>query len=350
MEISPGEDFATAVRRARSAVDLLVQLRIPPIPTRLTIMYLYQTGEPDDLSRVINRLLGHDKLTAQAVDEIHEQYFGRGIEEAELRDASLRIERSIAEVSDCIDTASNSVERYEGVLADFTASSDNDAELAAASLSGAISTVLDETRQMSETNHRLEARLQNSAREIELLREHLDRLEREASLDALTGIANRKRFDVALREAIVHASRDEDPLSLLMIDIDHFKAFNDSYGHQMGDQVLKLVARYVRECVKGQDVVARYGGEEFGVILPRTHLDAGAQAAANICRHVASKKVVNRRTGASLGQITLSIGVAQYRLGEPSGELVHRADEALYLAKSTGRNRVATEIELPAVV
>jgi diguanylate cyclase len=216
-----------------------------------------------------------------------------------------------------------------------------------AELSEAIGTVLAETRKMTEINTLLEERLQLSSREIELLREHLDLVEREASLDALTGIANRKSFDIVLRESIALAAREEQPLSLLMIDIDHFKAFNDAHGHQLGDNVLKLVARYMKECVKGRDTVARYGGEEFAVVLPHTRLDAAVQAANVIRRHVSSKNVVNRRTGATLGQITLSIGVAEFRRGEPASELVHRADEALYLAKSNGRDKVAAEDELP---
>jgi diguanylate cyclase len=105
----------------------------------------------------------------------------------------------------------------------------------------------------------------------------------------------------------------------------------------------------MKECVKGRDTVARYGGEEFSVVLPNTRLDAAILAADALRRHVSSKKVVNRRTGATLGQITLSIGVAEFRAGEPASELVHRADEALYLAKCSGRDRVAAEDELPGL-
>jgi len=93
--------------------------------------------------------------------------------------------------------------------------------------------------------------------------------------------------------------------------------------------------------------VARYGGEEFAVILPHTRLDAAVMAANVVRRQVSAKKIVNRRTGVTLGQITLSIGVAQFRPGEPASELVHRADEALYVAKSTGRDKVASEDDRP---
>ncbi|MTJ82075.1 MAG: GGDEF domain-containing protein [Telmatospirillum sp.] len=349
----PDEDFPSALRQARSAVDLLAQLKIPPSPARFVVLFNHQGGAMPDLSRAVNRLMSHDRLTATGLDELYDEFFTRFLEEEQLREASRRIGRTVAEVADCLGAASGSAKRYGSVLAGFSTSAEQIASLSPANLrmfaelSNAIGTVLSETRKMSDTNRILEERLQLSGREIEILREHLDLLEREAGLDGLTGIANRKSFDIVLREAIAQAQREEQPLSLLMIDIDHFKIFNDAHGHQMGDNVLKLVARYMRECVKGRDTVARYGGEEFTIILPHTRLDAAVQAANLIRHHVSSKKVVNRRTGANLGQITLSIGVAEYRPGEPSSELVHRADEALYLAKGSGRDKVASESEIP---
>lgn len=343
-----GEDFGTALSQARSAVELLAQLHIAPNAARLTVAFAHQSGENQEMSRTLNRLLARDKLTATAIDELYEEYFGTLLDEAELRDASKRIGKTAADMADYIDVATDKVSRYGTVLQSFAGSTGHidvpeEGFRMVAELSQAIGTVLDETRKMAETNSLLEERLQISSREIELLREHLDLLEREASMDALTGIANRKSFDVILRETIAEAGRERQPLALLMIDIDHFKAFNDVHGHQIGDHVLRLVAQYMYECVKGRDTVARYGGEEFAIILPHTGLETAMQTADMIRRHVSAKKVVNRRTGRTLGQITLSIGTAEYRQGEPASELVHRADEALYLAKSVGRNRVCGE-------
>ncbi len=338
------EDFPTILGLARSALNLLVQFRVPPTPARFTVAYIHQSGTMTDLSLALNRLVGHDNVTPQAVDEIYDQFFGRFVEEAELRDASQRIERTVSDVIQCIDAASGSADRYGSVLAEFVDEAGNHEDDA---MREAVSAILDETREMATANRQMEQRLEFSAREIQLLRQHLERLEREASLDSLTGIANRKSFDAALRAAIVRANADKQPLTVLMIDIDHFKTFNDTHGHLMGDQVLKLVAGYVAKCTKGQDTAARYGGEEFVVVLPQTGLTDGLKVAENIRRYVAAKKVVNRRTGSSLGQITLSIGAAEYRPGETAATLVHRADEALYLAKNTGRNRTVAETALP---
>jgi diguanylate cyclase len=338
------EDFKPALDIARLALDLLQRYNIPPTPTRFTIAYHYYQADLPDLVKVMDRLVGHDKLITQTIDEVHDQFFGRRIEEAELREASRRIENTVSQVVEYIDTAAVEAEHYGVVLNTFSdkaTTSPND-------LTTAVSTVITETKHMAESNRGLEERLQASSREIVELREHLERLEKEASTDALTQVANRKRFDVSLREQIAAALKDQTQLCLLMLDIDHFKKFNDQYGHLLGDQVLRLVARYLTDCIKGQDLAARYGGEEFSIILPRTRLEDAMQVAEQIRGHVATKKVVNRRTGEALGQITLSIGASEYRPGETLADLIHRADEALYLAKKTGRDRVVSEAQLPA--
>ena len=174
--------------------------------------------------------------------------------------------------------------------------------------------------------------------------------ERDALTDTLTGIGNRKCFDQAIGQAITAAMETGDALSLIMADLDHFKKFNDTHGHQIGDQVLRLVGRTLVQCVKGQDTAARYGGEEFAIILPTTNILGGRAVAENIRGTVASKKVVRKDSGKALGEITLSLGVASYRPGEPIADLIRRADEALYIAKKDGRNRVNTERVLRSVV
>ena len=203
-----------------------------------------------------------------------------------------------------------------------------------------------ETKAMADINQHLVRSLELSSTEIARLRNELDDLKREASTDALTQLANRKMFDHALKLGIHQAGLDGAPICLLMIDIDHFKQFNDTYGHLLGDQILKLVARTLTELVQVKDTAARYGGEEFAVILPGVNLDAAIAVAETIRSQVADKRVTNRRTGQVLGQVTLSAGAAVYAPGESVGAFIHRADEALYLAKHDGRNRVRSETDL----
>jgi len=161
--------------------------------------------------------------------------------------------------------------------------------------------------------------------------------------DALTGIPNRKLFDIKLRREATEAAETGDALSLLMIDVDYFKKFNDTYGHIVGDQVLRLLGAVLTSCVKGRDTAARYGGEEFAIILPDTNLDGARTVGEEICAQVGEKKVLNKKTGEDFGRLTISVGVGTFKNGEPLVELIARADGALYQAKQQGRNRVVTE-------
>jgi len=166
-------------------------------------------------------------------------------------------------------------------------------------------------------------------------------LERLSSLDGLTGIPNRRTFDRQLSEEWGRAAREGRPLGLILIDIDHFKGYNDHYGHQGGDEVLRRVARALEEAVRRPaDRVARYGGEEFVVILPETDREGAATVAEALRRAVGALGIPHARNSAA-DHVTISQGVAARvpRPGEPPQQLVEEADRALYAAKRAGRNR-----------
>jgi diguanylate cyclase len=140
------------------------------------------------------------------------------------------------------------------------------------------------------------------------------------------------------------------PLSILMIDIDYFKQFNDSFGHQVGDQVLRLVARVLQENVREGDLAARYGGEELIAVLPDANLDGCAEAAERIRRRISEARLTRRATGEQISSVTVSIGVAQFRLAESAEALIDRCDRALYKAKRSGRNLTVTEKDIDGEV
>jgi diguanylate cyclase len=201
------------------------------------------------------------------------------------------------------------------------------------------------TNEMQQTNNSLEQRLTASKNEISQLQVNLETVRTESLTDPMTGLANRKYFDESLDKAIVDATTGGEPLSLLMVDIDHFKTFNDTYGHLTGDQVLRLVASSLKQNVKGQDVAARYGGEEFAVVLPATLLRSALTVADHIRRAAMSKELMKRSTGQYLGRITVSVGVATLHMGDTAQTLIERADACLYAAKRNGRNRVICETD-----
>lgn len=167
------------------------------------------------------------------------------------------------------------------------------------------------------------------------------RVERLSQRDPLTGLGNRRFFNEFLKLEWRRVARSQSALALLMIDIDHFKRFNDSFGHAVGDAVIRNVAQAIRACLRDIDHAVRYGGEEFLVILPET-LQHGALATAEAIRSkVSGLRLVRRRDNLTLPSFSVSVGVAAGRQGEDSETLLQRADAALYQAKQSGRNRVA---------
>lgn len=166
-------------------------------------------------------------------------------------------------------------------------------------------------------------------------------LMRLASIDSLTGLANRRVFDERISDEVARANRNRTALSLLLIDVDHFKSFNDTYGHQAGDRCLQVVARCVREVLRRPaDLAARYGGEEFAAILPETDEDGAYQLAQAMRAQLLAQGIAH--SGSPHRLVTVSIGVATCSDGSHSvSDFIDRADEALYAAKTAGRNRTA---------
>jgi diguanylate cyclase len=146
-----------------------------------------------------------------------------------------------------------------------------------------------------------------------------------------------------LRKAVDHAAVQSQVVCLVVLDIDHFKRFNDLYGHLTGDQVLRLVAMTMRECVEPRTTIARFGGEEFGIILPDCGRLEARELAEKVRTSVMGRELVKRSTGECLGRITVSVGLAVYRRGDTAVSLLERADHCMFTAKRSGRNRVVDD-------
>ncbi len=189
-------------------------------------------------------------------------------------------------------------------------------------------------RELAQLNGALQERLAQAAERIFALEQTLSEVTRDALTDVLTGLANRRAFDAALRDAAAAGGRDA---SLLLLDIDHFKAINDSYGHQAGDEALRAVAQTIAGMVRHTDLAARYGGEEFAVLLPATNR-AGAMSLAEALRAGIAARRLAIGAGAPVA-VTVSVGAAVFEPGETPAAWVARADVALYLAKQAGRDQ-----------
>jgi diguanylate cyclase len=209
-----------------------------------------------------------------------------------------------------------------------------------------IECLMDELTKAAARASKLEMNLGETSRELDAIRESLNKAEQRANTDTLTGLPNRRAADEFLRTSQTSAMETGKPLGVLLIDIDHFKKFNDNFGHGVGDQVLRLMAKALRDGVRESDLPARYGGEELIAVLPGADLAVCEAVAERIRRSVAECQITRRSTGDILPGITVSIGVAQFRPGESMTQFLERCDGAMYLAKRTGRNRVVTETRL----
>lgn len=190
--------------------------------------------------------------------------------------------------------------------------------------------------QMLDANQKLQSELAETKAELQ---EHAKRIEvhmTEARTDALAGVANRRALDEELARGYAAWQRQARPLSMLILDVDHFKRFNDTYGHQAGDEVLRNIGRILASTARGTDFVARYGGEEFAFVLPGTTIEDAKSAAERVRKAVAGAKV--SFAGQEL-QVTISVGLAEIRSGDTVASLLKHADTALYAAKTNGRNR-----------
>ncbi len=210
-----------------------------------------------------------------------------------------------------------------------------------------IRNVLDEaiaaTKEIRKSGESTQQRLKETTENMQVLQREFEQAKSELLVDFLTGVLNRKGFDETLERCV---SETTGHLSLLVVDIDYFKKFNDTHGHIVGDKILRFMAKTMQQSVRGNDFTARIGGEEFAVILPKTPLLGAMTVAETLRTSVAQLKLEKKAKSESLGTITVSVGVAQYQPGESLENFVNRADKALYFAKNTGRNRVATESEV----
>lgn len=342
--MSERDDFKRTIVYGENAVGHLRKNEIPAYPRNYELWYTYAAGFNHALNKSINDIIRQrGKITPVEVNRVYDQFIAPTRIGERIDEVGGRLSEEIDGVAGMLATQMASTSNYSTSLGEARAA------LVGATESQTVETIvqglIEATHSTERTNRELERQLSESRRQISELQESLEAIRYESLVDDLTTLANRKHFEQSLDRLIAETQQTNVPFSLLFTDIDHFKKFNDTFGHQTGDQVLRLVGLAVKQNIKGQDIACRFGGEEFAVLLPRTDLQHSVVVAEHIREAVFSKELVKRSTGENLGRITISIGVAEWRRGDTAQSIVERADICLYAAKRGGRNLVKHEAE-----
>ena len=331
---------------ARQALDQLKVNNLPANPDNYALFYYYVSGQNPNLRMAIDLLFAQaGAINQMQCDELYRTHLGLEAEHKILKDTNNAIEAEINRVLGAIGNSAAEATQYSKTLDSFSGKLTGQAS--GDQIREAVTKVMNETRVMVQQNERLHKQLAKATEQLTEMRYNLDTIHKESQIDTLTEVGNRKYFDREIHRVVNEAAENHQPLSLLMIDIDYFKKFNDTYGHQIGDQVLRLVARTLVENLKGQDVIARFGGEEFCILLPQTTVIDAERVANALRARLSTKQLKRRSTNETLGSVTVSIGAAEICPFETSESLIGRADVALYKAKQTGRNRVVGSVPTP---
>ena len=302
------------------------------------VWYEYVAGFNKPLRNAIDELTRNGKVLDEALtSELFRTHIAE-LDEQTARRIAAGCRKVMANVSQDAANAGEHANRFGNTLQQLSEGLGN-ADSGSVSENG-ISRLLSGTREIQGAIATLQERLDDSRMEIEKLQQDVNRAREAAFTDELTGLVNRRGFEVALAAFLSTEDSRAKSTCLLLADIDHFKRVNDTYGHLVGDKVLRAVGQVLKANVKGKDMAARFGGEEFVVLLPETSIDGARALAENLRSTIEGSRIRRSDNRQEIAQVTVSFGIASYCAGESAKDFVSRVDSALYASKHQGRNRV----------
>jgi len=305
-------------------------------PVNYTVCYEYLLGNQLALKQEIEK---HITAKTPLTDPLMETWFETflsDVDQASLKQYQIDLMEVIEKLAGSTGQAEDHVSEFDQVLRQ----SEKALTDANSPLETIVSYLLASTQSMQVSMEVMKQQIQESNQKINLLQNRLENALVEALHDPLTGLVNRKGFSDAINNQLESVETLNSYPSLLMLDIDHFKKINDTFGHPLGDRVIKIVADTLKKQIKGKDTAARYGGEEFCILLPETSLTDAFKVADNIRKKIENTRIKRASDNQEICRMTISIGVADYQPKQSIAEWFERADRALYRSKNEGRNRV----------
>lgn len=330
---------------AEIALQEIRSLDLPAGPESFELWYAYASGMNVPLNEAVHGLLAqHGRISEADANRLYETFLSSRRFVERLSTLADQLSGEIAQVEKSIAATINSSDALSAELGGNMTGLDR--KKTQEELGALIEGLMVSTREFQRVNQVQLGQLQEAEKRAAVLQQSVDEIRHEGTMDALTSLANRGHFDAALQAGIASTEATGSPLALLFCDVDHFKKFNDQYGHLVGDQILRLVASTMKKNLRDCETGARYGGEEIVAILPNTTLDMAKAVGERIRLAIQQTEIRRRGTGEKLASVTISVGVAIFHAGETADEFVERADACMYAAKSAGRNCTIGEGEV----
>jgi diguanylate cyclase len=329
------ESSEEAAQIIRQAVPLAAKFDLALNPIVYAVFYQYVNKSNPNITKELDSLIAKKTISQEHVERLYQTHiYGEDLRRAE--SINQNVGNIISATQGALDKAEGNTKDYSDKL-NIACRQLNDSE-GTSQLVDLVMRLQQETLAMQTASAHLSDELSMANQKIESMQLEFNKVRHESVTDPLTGLHNRRFFDKHMEQTCATESPPEDPTSLVLVDIDFFKHINDTYGHQMGDSVLKKVAGWLTESVRGKDVIARIGGEEFALVLPETNLQGASSVAENLRTSFAKRTL--KYGDITIGKITISLGAAELKKGESADGFFSRADHALYQAKRKGRNRV----------
>jgi diguanylate cyclase len=335
------EDKDKAGEYLRLALGYLVKYNQPASPVNYTVWYEYVSGKNPKLKKTIDSAIeSATPLSCNNMEILYQKFVADG--------DRIVISKLLTKVNLMLREITGHVLETEGDLSGHgtTLRGLSEEILEVRDFEGAkriIDQMVLETKALIKSGSNLQSRMKISSAELQQLHRELEKSQQEAHTDSLTGLINRRGLEKRFELERIRAKQNNIPFSIIMIDIDYFKKVNDTYGHLVGDSLLRGISNILKKQLRRNDIAARYGGEEFLILLPESDLAGASAVAGKIQKGLSTKEWKLKESGENMGSITVSMGIAIYAMNESGDAMIKRADDALYMAKTSGRNQVVTQ-------